>query len=63
MPDFEQAWNQYCLWPIHGLASFNGSRDDWQFGNAIFAGVERFSAAIEEHDSLQRMSRIAERSF
>lgn len=61
MPSFEDAWEQYCLWPIHGLASFNGSRDEWQLPGSILAGVERFSAAIEDHESVQRMGRISRR--
>ncbi|MAT50158.1 MAG: aminoglycoside phosphotransferase [Porticoccaceae bacterium] len=63
MPDSESAWNEYRLWDIYGLASFNGSRDEWGPENAIFAGVERFSAAIQDHDSLSLMAAISGRSF
>lgn len=59
MPVFDKAWEQYCLWPIHGLASFNGSRDEWQLPGSILAGVERFSAAIEDHESVRRMATMS----
>lgn len=58
MPTVDDAWAQYQLWPIHGLASFNGSRDEWQVGDSILAGVKRFSAAIEDHDSVVRINRL-----
>lgn len=55
VPSFDEAWREYCLWPIHGLASFNGSLDAWQEAGAIQAGVERFSAAIQDLDSVARL--------
>lgn len=54
VPGHEEAWDHFVRWPVYGMQCWLGNVDQW--GQSSGPMVERFVRAVEDYESIERLT-------